>query len=195
MATVITLLVAGILAAPFAGGATATTQEGMDRDRAAALCTFEQRIDEYAVLRQQLEATLPPFVPSEDPMTFLRTRVAVATAIKDARPISEDTVIFTPPVANAFREVIARALAGRDVEALLRDLFAEHDVVESFHPRVYENYPEWATHEMPVVLLQYLPALPDDIQYRLVGHDLVLWDVHADLIIDVLRGAIPHRTT
>jgi hypothetical protein len=43
---------------------------------------------------------------------------------------------------------------------------------------------------MPIVLLQSLPPLPEDLEYRLLDHDLVLWDIHADLMLDVLPDAI-----
>jgi hypothetical protein len=40
---------------------------------------------------------------------------------------------------------------------------------------------------------------PRELEYRFVHRDLVLWDVRADLIVDVLRDAIPvesdQRTT
>jgi hypothetical protein len=195
MAKLMTMVLAGVLLASLGERVAATTQDDIDRTPGAALKAFEERIDEYVVLRKQAEARLSPFVPSEDPQTFLRQRAALAAGIKAARPISGQHDIFTPAVERLFRGRIAQALAGRDVESLLRDLFAEHAVVESFHPRVYENYPEWATHEVPVVLVKHLPALPDDVEYRLIGHDLVLWDVLADLILDVLPGAIPHQMT
>jgi hypothetical protein len=44
---------------------------------------------------------------------------------------------------------------------------------------------------MPFVLLSALPALPAGIQYRLIDRDLLLWDVDANLIIDVLPDALP----
>jgi hypothetical protein len=33
-----------------------------------------------------------------------------------------------------------------------------------------------------------LPLLPEDVDYRLVGRDLVLVDVRTNLVIDVLRA-------
>ena len=190
-----TMLVIGVLFAPFGERLAATTQEESDTDRAAAIAAFEERVGEYATLRHRVEAQLPPFVPSEDPNTFLVNRALLAEKIKAARPGASRGQIFTPVVEKALREVIARAVAGRDVEALLRDLFAEHAVVEAFHPRVYQPYPEWGTHEMPLVLLRHLPGLPEGIEYRLIGHDLVLWDIDADLVIDVLLNAVPFGTT
>jgi hypothetical protein len=39
-------------------------------------------------------------------------------------------------------------------------------------------------------VLNALPALPDELQYRLIGHDLALVDLHADLVVDILRDAV-----
>jgi hypothetical protein len=33
------------------------------------------------------------------------------------------------------------------------------------------------------------PELPEDVEYRIVNHDLVLWDIHADLVVDFLPNA------
>ena len=40
-------------------------------------------------------------------------------------------------------------------------------------------------------LLAALPALPEELQFRFVGRDLVLVDVHADLVLDILKDALP----
>ena len=42
---------------------------------------------------------------------------------------------------------------------------------------------------VPPQLLSALPPIPGELQYRIVGHALVLWDHHADLIVDVLPDA------
>jgi hypothetical protein len=49
---------------------------------------------------------------------------------------------------------------------------------------------DWATHETPMLLLHRLPTLPVDLEYRIVDHNLMLWDAHADSILDVLPEAI-----
>jgi hypothetical protein len=45
----------------------------------------------------------------------------------------------------------------------------------------------------PPALIQALPPLPAGIEYRIVAPDLVLWDSHAEIMIDVLRGAFLPR--
>jgi hypothetical protein len=39
-------------------------------------------------------------------------------------------------------------------------------------------------------MIEALPPLPDELQYRIVGRDLVLVDVHANLVVDILREAL-----
>jgi hypothetical protein len=44
---------------------------------------------------------------------------------------------------------------------------------------------------MPAAVIAALPELPPELQYRFVGADLVLVDIGAGLVVDVLRGALP----
>jgi len=186
-ATVVTIVVSAAVV-------IARSQE-IDTERAAALRMFEHRTTQYAAVHQQLEGLLPPLTPSTDARALKLHGARLAAAIKASRPDAEEGDIFTPAVSRAFRGLILEALKGRDAELLLRERFEENPPIEPHHPRVYDVYPDWATHEMPVILLQRLPVLPHDIEYRLIDHDLVLWDIHADLIVDVLRDAIPRPTT
>lgn len=172
----------------------ASSQRDADLVRSAALCAFEERLNEYAVLHRRLQAPLP-LKPSDSPYLLTVKREYLASAIKRRRPTAEQGDMFAPEVAQLFRDLIAEALVGRDVEAMLRDLFEDQPLVLGFQPRVHDGYPDWATHEMPVILLQWLPPLPEELEYRLIDHDLLLWDAEADLIVDVLPGAIRHPST
>ncbi|HJU43314.1 MAG TPA: hypothetical protein VJ691_10885 [Vicinamibacterales bacterium] len=97
--------------------------------------------------------------------------------------------IFTPPVAVVFRQEIARALAERDGVAALNGVgvFA--------HPVVLEPFPSHQLHEFPRVLQDALPPLPATLEYRLIGHDLVVRDKEADIIVGVLRDAVGNSLT
>ena len=44
---------------------------------------------------------------------------------------------------------------------------------------------------MPPSLLMALPQLPRELDYRIVGRDLVLHDVNADLVVDIIPNALP----
>ncbi len=43
----------------------------------------------------------------------------------------------------------------------------------------------------PARLLQKLPALPPELEYRIVGHHIVLRDVTGNVIVDVARNIVP----
>jgi hypothetical protein len=60
------------------------------------------------------------------------------------------------------------------------------------HPRVFEAFPVLDSSELPPLILMWLPTLPEELEYRLVDYDLVLWDVYADLVVDVIPYALAH---
>ena len=54
---------------------------------------------------------------------------------------------------------------------------------------INEPVPDWALLEVPEGVLGRLPTLPDAIGYRIVGGNLILWDTHAEIVIDALSNA------
>ena len=43
----------------------------------------------------------------------------------------------------------------------------------------------------PPSLLQSLPPLPEGLEYRFYGHHLILRDVKANIVADMLRNVVP----
>lgn len=189
--------VAGCTIAVLAGAmpaSAAQTSRSVEPD--AALRLFHERVEEYAALHRRLEGPLPPLTATPDMLKNYVAQQLLANAIRKARPNAQQGHIFSSDVASAFRRVIARALSGRDVEAFLTELQWEHPDVHHVRPVVNEPLPDEATHEMPIVLLRVLPGLPEDVEYRIVNHDLVLWDIHANLVVDYVPDAFgPVETT
>lgn len=155
--------------------------------------TFLQRVDEYAALHRRLEGPLPQATVSADPAAIIAPRRALAAAIRTARAQARPGDIFSPPVAAYFRTVVADALrAGgiTDMLAIVEDENAVHAPA-----RVNADYPAGRSIPlMPTCLLTALPPLPPELQYAFVGRDLILRDVHAGLIVDIVSGAIPKTT-
>lgn len=178
-------LIAGLVAV-IAAIASAEQRPGDDE---RVVREFRNRIGEYAALHEKLEANLPPLNPDGSIRSYLLNRVYLAKSIKTARPKARQGDIFTPAVSALFKRILARAVS-EDALDQLYDYDEAHPFLSPYHPRVYDPYPDWASHTTPVAVLQQLPPLPEDIQYRLLDHDLVLWDIHADLIVDVLPDAI-----
>ena len=190
MASVIGRFVArGVFAVLSIAVVTATPQE-RDTSSRSALAAFDQRIAEYAALHHRLVAQWPPLETSTDPERFITHRRKLAAAIKTARPRAGQGDFFDPSVAPVFRGLIGKALHGLDVQEVLRDLFEEHPETWGYRVRVYDSYPSWATREVPALLLRHLPVLPEELEYRVVDHDLAILDADANLVLDVLPAAI-----
>ena len=153
---------------------------------------FDAGINQYVRLHRRLERSLPPehlFDDSED-MSMITD--ALHAALVDARPYAREGSIFTPAVAYAFSARLERA-----IESLGR---TPAEVWIAMNRGYMSGVPEIAVNDrFPTIryarvwpaLVDALPALPDELEYRFVDRDLVIVDVHADLIVDILRDALP----
>jgi hypothetical protein len=148
---------------------------------------FTHRVEQYVALRGRLEEPLPGFDARRDPWSLLLTRRYLASAIRTARSRASLGDIFMPDVAPLFRTAIANAVAETDVEGLGNDGLAPGEFAVDLV--INEPVPAWAMAAVPPALLARLPRLPDNVEYRLVNGTLVLWDAHAELLIDALPDA------
>jgi hypothetical protein len=58
--------------------------------------------------------------------------------------------------------------------------------------QVNQSYPENVPlQSTPPSLLLNLPQLPDGLEYRLVGRELVLRDSEANIVVDYVPNALP----
>jgi hypothetical protein len=189
------LLLAAVACAGTLGVSRLTAQTPGEDGRAAALRLFDARVNEYAALHRRLEGPLPPLTPTKETLRNHVLRQLLASAIRRARAGAQQGDIFEPGVALVFRGLIADALQGRDATTFLAE-FDEEDPPSDAALVVNEPLPRGSTHAMPSRLLQILPPLPEDVEYRIVNRNLVLWDIHADLVIDFLPKAFtPTATT
>ena len=152
---------------------------------------FEEAVDAYLGLRRSLTSTLPPLETSPDLETLRMASAALAAAIRTARPFAAEGDILNPAAAAVLRRRV-RALLG-DPCPLAEVLAVESDDQRPLPPRpiVYDRFDWSRASVMPTCLLRVLPALPDELQYRFVQRDLVLVDIDADLVVDVLTDALP----
>ena len=47
------------------------------------------------------------------------------------------------------------------------------------------------TQPLPGCVSSVLPRLPEELEYRSAGVALILLDTHANMVVDVLDGALP----
>jgi len=152
-----------------------------------ALRCFDAAVGGYSALRARFEAPLPAFDdPRRDGWTLMLMRRYLASAIRTARLGAEPGVIFAP-AAGAFRDIIARAIYEIDIEGLVDIAPGEDGFVIDL--ALNEPIPAWALSPVPPPLLERLPSLPAAIEYRIAAGALILWDTHAEILIDALPDA------
>jgi hypothetical protein len=158
----------------------------------AALHEWTVRLDHYVGIRAQAaEVTPPPAWPASFD-DILRFELAFAAEIRARRTHATMGDLFTANVGRTFRKLIAHALTEHEIAvAALLDEFLLDVVPGASRPTVNHRFSWQLGTAMPACLLDALPKLPKGLQYRLVGRDLILLDIDANLVVDILPAALP----
>ena len=163
------------------------------KQEAAALAQFDQRVGDYVALHRRLEGPIPPQQLSDDMRIVHAAVEALAKEIMAARRGARRGDLFTDEVAGAFKMRIARCLPAAELESILAEREPWDPVtVPALHAN--SRWPKGMPYNfVPPQLIKALPRLPPELQYRIVGRSLVLWDYHADLVVDYLPDAFPRQ--
>lgn len=151
---------------------------------------FEKRVNEYAAQHRTLAGELPKLKPTSSAEALADHERELAQRISSARQGAAEGDIFTPAIAAEFRRLLAITMQGHQGKRIRRSLKAAEPVQLAL--RVNEPYPHRIPlQSSPPSLLLNLPKLPKELEYRVVGHSLVLRDADANLIVDFIPDAIP----
>ena len=122
------------------------------------------------------------------PSVALSTRITARFCPRDSRP--GKGIFFFSEVAEMFRSLIRGSLHGMSPRQFLARI-TEADAPPIGRPSINASYPDGAAlTSMPPHLLQLLPPLPAGFEYRFIDRDLILWDPHANLIVDFIPNAL-----
>ena len=150
---------------------------------------FEKRVAEYVKLHKNAETRLKPLKSTGSQEKIRHHQHELREEILAQRVGAVQGNIFTPQIGTEFRRLIGIAYQVEDQH--IRDSLKRSEPVK-LQFRVNKEYPDdKPLQTMPSSLLLNLPQLPPELEYRLVGRDLVLRDIGANLIIDFLLRAIP----
>ena len=154
---------------------------------------FQARILAYVALNKKANGTVPS-VPKNvtDPTIIAQHEQQLAGAIRALRPNAKQGEIFTPAAQKTIAGIIKTRLDSNARTTILGE--GNPKSSESSTPinlAVNATYPPSASvSTMPPSLLMALPTLPPEVEFRFVGHSLILRDVKANMIVDVMPNAI-----
>lgn len=155
----------------------------------AALVEFRKRIDAYMKVHNEAEGKVPNLKRTDDPQEIADREKALAQMIMTLRAGAQPNDIFAPDYQPYFIKIVQDDFKTRkavDRKAMINELPAKMKVDVN---TVYPTTLPLAT--FPPALLGKLPDLPPELEYRIVGRSLILRDVKANLIVDVLRDVVP----
>ena len=153
---------------------------------------FTTETREYAQLHRQIEQSLGPIQITTSPADLLANVNALAAAIRAERAGARRGDLFTTELSSDLRLRIADALArhGLSPADLVTDEVPEGVSRQALALRVGGPFPWIAGSTMLSCVLDVLPPLPRELQYRFLFRDLALVDVHANLVVDILPDAL-----
>ncbi len=158
-----------------------------DREMVVA---FQERVKDYAKLRESIEAKMPKLAKESTPEQIQAHKTEFEKRVREARAGALPGELFTPDITRYIRATIKTEYKGPE-RTELRETVLEADT-KGIPLRVNYAYPESKELvEMSPALLLKLPQLPKQLRYRFVGRNLLLVDRENGLIVDYMLDALP----
>jgi hypothetical protein len=155
----------------------------------AATLEFHKRVEAYMKIHNEAEGKVPNLKKTDDPVEIAAREKALAEMIMTLRANAPASEIFAKEYQPYFIKIVQDDFADRsaaDRKALVHELPRNVKVdVNTVYP------PTLPLITFPAGLLRKLPDLPPELEYRIVGRNLIMRDVKANLIVDVLRDVVP----
>lgn len=155
----------------------------------AATLEFHKRIEAYMKVHNEAETKVPNLKRTDDPVEITNRERALGQAIMTLRAGAQPGEIFAKEYQPYFIRIVQddfKTRAAVDRKAIIEELPKNMKVDIN---TVYPTTIPLAT--FPPGLLRKLPDLPPELEYRIVGRSLILRDVKANLIVDILRDVVP----
>jgi hypothetical protein len=158
----------------------------------AATKAFLDRIRQYVTFHNNVEKIVPPLTETKDPEKIATREKALGEALIKLRPNAKPGDFFIKEYQPILRQIIREDFMKRSIadrKALIQELPKGLKVEVNM---VYPTTIPLAT--FPANLLKKLPELPPEVEYRIVGRDLILRDTKGNVVVDIMRGVFPIPT-
>ena len=157
----------------------------------AVFADFGKRVDGYMKLRKTLVDSVGELDPTRSQAEITARATKLANGIMAARTQAKPGDLFTPEFSALVATLIKQEYSRRP-DSVRETREDQQDELPDFVPRVNTLYPTtYPLATFPATLLPLLPPLPEQLEYRVVQNYLVLRDVEANVILDVMPNAVP----
>ena len=157
---------------------------------AATLAEFDKRVKEYMALHDQAAKDLPSPTKEATPAEVVKHQRELEARLAPLRKGVRPGNTFTPDMQAFLKKYMAQVFSGTEGARLKSAVMDENPVGIKYG--VNSRYPDTVPlSTMPAQVLKALPKLPDGLEYRFIGRDLVLMDVRAHMIVDFVTNVVP----
>jgi hypothetical protein len=150
---------------------------------------FFDHVRAYMKIHKSADGRVPSLKETSDPKQVSGREKALADEIRKERAGAQQGEVFSPSAAKEIGIVVAEDFKGRplkDQKAILVE------VPMKVPPAINTDYPTaLPLATVPPSLLQKLPTLPEELEYRFLGRHLILRDIKANLIVDFIPDVVP----
>ena len=181
-----------VIATACVGSSAATSPQDQPKIK-----EFEDRLGNYMQVHKKAAGSISS-IPKEttDAALIAKHQQQLAAAIAALRANALVGEVFSPAVRQLFVATIKQKTEGKEGAAAKATILGEGNPNSSESPAdvkitVNGTYPPKAPlSTMPPSLLMALPSLPEELQYRFVGRNLILLDTEANLIVDFIPNVV-----
>ncbi len=151
---------------------------------------MNDRLKAYLDVHKDLEKGLPNLPVNATPHQIDANQRLFEERMRDARKNAKRGEIFTPEAEPVIRRLLATVFGGPEGKQLMASIMDEYTGGAKLSVNV--RYPDDVpVSTVPPEILQTLPKLTEDMEYRFIGRHLILLDTHAHVIADFIEDAMP----
>jgi hypothetical protein len=168
---------------------TPPTAKPAVNSNAATLKDFMKRVDDYVALHKKLESQLPDLAKQTTPEAIDKHERALAALIQAQRKAAKPGDIFSPAMQRLVRNLLRPVFTGKDGLQIKSEIL-DNEYKGSVKLAVNGRYPDDVPiSTVPPQVLAQLPKLPEELEYRFIRTNLILFDPHAHIIVDFVERA------
>ena len=161
---------------------------------AQALATMNDRLKAYLDVHEKLEEGLPKLPKDASPQQIDDHQRLFEGKMRDARKNAKRGEIFTPEAEAVIKRLLEQVFTQEGGRELMEAILDEYPTGVKLV--VNGRYPDTVpVSTVPPDILQALPKLTEDLEYRFIGRNMILLDSHAHVIADYIPEALPRTGT
>jgi hypothetical protein len=158
---------------------------------AKALHEFQEEVRDYVELQRDLKKQVPELPQHATPVQIYQHQRALQALIQTKRKNAKAGDVFEREARPVLRRLLYGVFTGPDGQRL-RATTREENPGPIVKLVINGRYPDSIPlSTVPPQVLQMLPPLPEELEYRFISDQLILLDKDAHIIVDYLAGAVP----